>query len=268
MASQIPQATGETASLRTRSSTLSHAKNPTRKMRCGRVFTACEPETQGLFTALCTETYPGFSHACCHVFHEPADRVFTACEHRTQWVVHSVMHRSVPGFVTGLSPAFARAWQSLRVVRRTRSQMSAPPWSYDLRLHRSISDFSTGLSPALQPVVHNLSTDLSTGCSGHCEDRQRRSNPGSSAWAGSTENGSGALIPASGSRKHRAAYDDECNARIKTPARACVLPYDQAGALSNSQSPMNAGPYDDGEYNIMFRRKDDIEDSPGGTEHF
>src|SRR5260370_23053475 len=67
------------ASLRTTSSMLSHAKNPVRKMRCGRVFTACEPETQGLFTALCTETYPGFSHACCHVFHEPADRVVTAC---------------------------------------------------------------------------------------------------------------------------------------------------------------------------------------------
>src|SRR5229473_3278278 len=141
MASQIPQATGDSISAYTVQHVVSR-KNPTRKMRCGRVFTACEPETQGLFTALYTETCPVFSHACCHVFHEPADRVFTACEHRTQWVVHSVMHRSVPGFVTGLSPAFARAWQSLRVVRRTRSWMTAPPWSYDLRLHQLISDFS------------------------------------------------------------------------------------------------------------------------------
>jgi len=38
-------------------------------MRYGRVFTAREPETQGLFTALYTETYPGFSHAGCQVFH-------------------------------------------------------------------------------------------------------------------------------------------------------------------------------------------------------
>src|SRR5216684_360133 len=45
-------------------------KDPVRKMRYGRVFTACEPETQGLFTALSTETYPGFSHACCQVFHD------------------------------------------------------------------------------------------------------------------------------------------------------------------------------------------------------
>src|SRR5260221_588642 len=57
-------------SLRTTSSMLSCAKNPVHKMRCGRVFTACEPETQEFFTALYTETYPGFSHACCHVFHD------------------------------------------------------------------------------------------------------------------------------------------------------------------------------------------------------
>jgi hypothetical protein len=117
------------------------------------------------------------------------------------------MHRSVPGFFTGPSLAFARAWQSSRVVRRTRSQMTASPWSYDLLLHRLVSDFSTELSPVHQPVLHNLSTGLSTGCKCHGEDRRRRSNPGSSAWAGSTGNGSGALIPASGSRKRRAAYD-------------------------------------------------------------
>jgi hypothetical protein len=49
---------------------LSCAKNPVHKMRYGHVFTACEPETQGLFTALYTEIYPGFSHACRQVFHD------------------------------------------------------------------------------------------------------------------------------------------------------------------------------------------------------
>src|SRR5260370_12041006 len=44
------------------SSVLPRAKNPVHKMRYGRRFTACEPETQGLFTALYTETYPSFSH--------------------------------------------------------------------------------------------------------------------------------------------------------------------------------------------------------------
>ena len=42
--------------------------------------------------------------------------------------------------------------------------MTAAPRSYDLLLHRLVSDFSTELSPAHQPVLHNLSTGLSTGC--------------------------------------------------------------------------------------------------------
>src|SRR5450432_114470 len=71
-ASTLPQANGRPASPRTTFSTLSHAKNLVRKMRCRRVFTACELEMQGLFTALHAETYPGFSHACCHVIHGAA----------------------------------------------------------------------------------------------------------------------------------------------------------------------------------------------------
>jgi hypothetical protein len=94
----------------------------------------------------------------------PADRVFTACERETQGVVHRVMHRNIRRFFRGSSPAFPRACQLMRVVRRTRSPMTAFPRSYDLLLHRLISDFSTELSPAHQPVLHNLSTGLSTGC--------------------------------------------------------------------------------------------------------
>src|SRR5713226_2097429 len=62
-------------------SVLSCAKNPVHKMRYGRVFTACEPETQGLFTALYAETYPGFSHASCHVFHDAVLPVLEASGH-------------------------------------------------------------------------------------------------------------------------------------------------------------------------------------------
>jgi hypothetical protein len=148
-------------------SVLSCAKNPVRKMRYGRVFTACAPETQR--------------------------------------VVHRVMHRSIRRFFTGPSPAFARACQLMRVVRRTRSRMTACPRSYDLLLHRLVSDFSTELSPAHQPVLHNLSTGLSTGCTCPLRVRYRP-------------------FPASGYRKHRAAYDG-CNAKIKNPRASARLQF-------------------------------------------
>src|ERR1700730_11142684 len=121
----------------TASSVLSCSKNPVHKMRYGRLFTACEPEQQR--------------------------------------VVRKVMHRSIRRFFTGPSPAFARACQSMRVVRRTRSRMTACPRSYDLLLHRLVSDFSTELSPVHQPVLHNLSTGLSTGSTS--PSRRRRGNP-------------------------------------------------------------------------------------------
>src|ERR1700719_3735694 len=107
------------------------------------------------------------------------------------------MHRSIRRTFTGPSPAIARACQLMRAVGGTRSQMTASPRSYDLLLHRLISDFSTELSPVCQPVLH---LHRGGGEAIH----------GSSA--GSTGNGSGALIPASGYRKHRAAYDG-CKAR-------------------------------------------------------
>ena len=55
----------------------------------------------------------------------------------------------------------------MRAVGGTRSRMTASPRSYDLLLHRLISDFSTELSPVHQPVLHNLSTGLSTGWAAH-----------------------------------------------------------------------------------------------------
>jgi hypothetical protein len=160
-------------------------------MRYGRGFTACEPETQGLFTVLYTETYPSFSHTCCQVFHdaglpvpeasghsapclgkrrecrlESADRL-TACSQPVSAKREEVFtgypqkhtrffDRPVPGFCTSLS-VNARG-------PKDRSQMTASPRSYDLLLHRLVSDFSTELSPVHQPVLHNLSTGLSTGC--------------------------------------------------------------------------------------------------------
>ena len=40
------------------------------KVRHYRSFTACRLQVQGLFTALYTETYPGFSQACLHHLHD------------------------------------------------------------------------------------------------------------------------------------------------------------------------------------------------------
>jgi hypothetical protein len=46
------------------------------KLRHYRLFTACRFQAQGLFTALYTETCPGFSQACLHDLHDKCAGVF------------------------------------------------------------------------------------------------------------------------------------------------------------------------------------------------
>jgi hypothetical protein len=201
-----------------------------------RVFTACEPRNARVVHSVTCQNIPWFFTGLLPRFprrgaarpwkqrrtpgvgptreRKPAERVFTTRELETQGVVHNVIHRSIRGFFTGPSPAFARAWQSLRVVRRT----TASPSSYHLLLHRPIRNFSTGLSPAHQPVIHNLSTGLSTGCAGHRRSGGSEAIEAHRRAPARMENGSAALIPAPG-LENTGLFCDECKARIETLTR-------------------------------------------------
>jgi hypothetical protein len=126
------------------------------------------------------------------------------------------MHRSIRGFSQACprlfhEPVSQCAWSEgpdpgrpllhgVMTYCSTDLSATSPP-SY----RQFINRFSTTCPPACPPVA----SVMARICGGEETQAHQR---------GPAENGSGALIPASGPRKHRAAHDG-CKAKVKTPAR-------------------------------------------------
>jgi hypothetical protein len=77
-----------------------------------RAFTVCLFQTQGLFTAFCTETYPGFSQACPVISAREIHRLLHWIIHRFSTSSPPVVDRFVLGQIAGRgrAPRGRRRW--------------------------------------------------------------------------------------------------------------------------------------------------------------